>query len=509
MLHNLGRNGGLSLGAGTGYRLGMGRESREETLRKGRRLINELASQLRLNQHCADTACNFYKIAVMLKKTQGRKKKQVIAACLYLFARLFNIKIPAIDPSLLIPRFANQLEFGDKLHQVSMTAIRFVARMKRDWMAIGRRPSGLCGAALLIASRVHNFCRTIQDIIKIVKVCESTIRKRLNELEETDSGSLTIDQFLTIDLEEEADPPSFIQSRKDAKQTKQFVVVVVVRRGFLSYLIQNSDDNENGELSLEGLDDDELDKFILTDEEVKTKEKVWMALNGEFLKEQEEKAKRKAEEEAAKPPKVRRKRRKLNINAPTAGEAMEKMLQEKKLSSKIDYEVLKNLTSGSPSDLVNRLKAQASGSTSAPSTSAATSGVGVNVPTQSGVDSTSHRMQDDDQTLATSQTSGSKRNSLKKSTPIISNQQSQPKSAPQLVSQPAAQPIRELNSFTHSEPVVQSATVTESKPIAEEEKDLDDEDDDDDDEPISSAQLLGHGYAGMESNIHCLPFFFF
>ncbi|KAF6022744.1 BRF1 [Bugula neritina] len=368
------------------------------------------------------------------------------------FARLFNIKIPAIDPSLLIPRFANQLEFGDKLHQVSMTAIRFVAKMKRDWMAIGRRPSGLCGAALLIASRVHNFCRTIQDIIKIVKVCESTIRKRLNELEETDSGSLTIDQFLTIDLEEEADPPSFIQSRKDAKQT-------VSRNCFLQLsplagiLLQMT-----CELFL---------RFILTDEEVKTKEKVWMALNGEFLKEQEEKAKRKAEEEAAKPPKVRRKRRKLNINAPTAGEAMEKMLQEKKLSSKIDYEVLKNLTSGSPTDLVNRLKAQASGSTSAPSTSAATSGVGVNVPTQSGVDSTSHRMQDDDQTLATSQTSGSKRNSLKKSTPIISKQQSQPKSAPQLVSQPAAQPIRELNSFTHPEPVVQSATVTESKPIAE------------------------------------------
>jgi len=35
MLHNLGGNVGLSLGAGTGYRLGMGKESREETLRKG------------------------------------------------------------------------------------------------------------------------------------------------------------------------------------------------------------------------------------------------------------------------------------------------------------------------------------------------------------------------------------------------------------------------------------------------------------------------------------------
>lgn len=82
------------------------------------------------------------------------------------------------DPSLLIPRFAHKLEFGDKEHEVSMTAIRFVARMKRDWMAIGRRPSGLCGAALLVASRVHNFCRTKKDIVKIVKVCESTLRKR-------------------------------------------------------------------------------------------------------------------------------------------------------------------------------------------------------------------------------------------------------------------------------------------------------------------------------------------
>lgn len=47
-----------------------------------------------------------------------------------------------------------------------------------------------------------------------------------------------------------------------------------------------------------------------------------MALNGEFLKEQEEKAKRKAEEEAAKPPKVKRKRRKMAFNANTPGKLL-------------------------------------------------------------------------------------------------------------------------------------------------------------------------------------------
>lgn len=52
----------------------------------------------------------------------------------------------AADPCLYIPRFAHLLEFGEKNHEVSMTALRLLQRMKRDWMHTGRRPSGLCGA---------------------------------------------------------------------------------------------------------------------------------------------------------------------------------------------------------------------------------------------------------------------------------------------------------------------------------------------------------------------------
>ena len=33
-----------------------------------------------------------------------------------------------------------------------MAALRLVSRMKRDWMAQGRRPSGLCGAGNLLLS---------------------------------------------------------------------------------------------------------------------------------------------------------------------------------------------------------------------------------------------------------------------------------------------------------------------------------------------------------------------
>ncbi|KAI4905012.1 hypothetical protein NFI96_003637 [Prochilodus magdalenae] len=59
------------------------------------------------------------------------------------------------DPCLYIPRFAHMLEFGEKSHEVSMTALRLVQRMKRDWMHTGRRPSGLCGAELDGPARVQ------------------------------------------------------------------------------------------------------------------------------------------------------------------------------------------------------------------------------------------------------------------------------------------------------------------------------------------------------------------
>lgn len=56
--------------------------------------------------------------------------------------------VSSADPCLYIPRFAHLLEFGEKNHEVSMTALRLLQRMKRDWMHTGRRPSGLCGAGI-------------------------------------------------------------------------------------------------------------------------------------------------------------------------------------------------------------------------------------------------------------------------------------------------------------------------------------------------------------------------
>ena len=53
--------------------------------------------------------------------------------------------------------------------------------------------------------------------MQIVKIGDVTLRKRLLEFEDTPSGKLTPEEFESIDLEEEADPPSFAASRKRAK----------------------------------------------------------------------------------------------------------------------------------------------------------------------------------------------------------------------------------------------------------------------------------------------------
>uniref|UniRef100_A0A4W5NE46 TFIIB-type domain-containing protein n=1 Tax=Hucho hucho TaxID=62062 RepID=A0A4W5NE46_9TELE len=72
---------------GTGFHTSLGKESRAQTLQNGKRQIHNLGSQLQLNQHCLDTAFNFFKMVVSKHLTRGRKMAHVIAACLYLVCR--------------------------------------------------------------------------------------------------------------------------------------------------------------------------------------------------------------------------------------------------------------------------------------------------------------------------------------------------------------------------------------------------------------------------------------
>ncbi len=230
-------------GAGGGY--GFSRDSRETTLLNGKRRIQDVASRLRLANHFVETAHRHFTIAVEKNFVQGRRTTHVVAACLYIacrqektsqhmlidfsdalqvnvytlgtcflkFRRLLGLKLEIIDPALYIYRFAAHLDLEDQANAVAITALRLVGRMKRDWIVSGRRPAGICAAALLIASRAHGFTKRNQDVQKILRVCGITVQNRIKDFESTPSANLTLDQFINVDLENEADPPRFTTNR--------------------------------------------------------------------------------------------------------------------------------------------------------------------------------------------------------------------------------------------------------------------------------------------------------
>lgn len=458
-----------SLAAGTlGNNLAVSsRESREITLENAKRRIKSIGQQLRLNNHCVTTAFNFYKMALSRRLTYGRRQNNVYAACLYMTCRIEGtshmlldlsdvtqvnifelgktylklsnalcINIPPIDPCIYIIRFSNRLHKligtdASKVRDIELTALRLVQRMKRDWIHTGRRPSGLCGAALLVACRLNGIHCNIRDIIKIVQVCETTIRKRLAEFGDTQTGRLTLDEFMTVDLEGEDDPPCFKEARKRQRLTLQQIesgektnefeeeiskfqkmiddkleefrsikqkkfksllssedelvteenavekIVEQETADVLSKVLNDDDETEtvleklkefrptaknlgliktstgleiaipeeeepeqdDGELDLDGIDDDEIDSYLLNEVEQQSREDLWNKVNTEYLKERAEK-----EAEESEAPKIVKKKQTKRKRAPcvatSANEAVETMLQEKRISTKINYKVL-------------------------------------------------------------------------------------------------------------------------------------------------------------------------
>nr|XP_023929573.1 transcription factor IIIB 90 kDa subunit-like isoform X2 [Quercus suber] len=222
----------------------------------GRDMIESIVTTFNISggDSIVNPACAFYQIAVERNFTRGRKTDQVAAACLYIACRVakdpkpfllidfseylsINVYvlgavflqlcqllslgehptiIKPVDPSLYISRFTEKL-LKQRNMKVSQTALYLIARMKRDWMQTGRKPSGLCGAALYISALSHGYSFSKTDIVKIVHICEMTLTKRLIEFENTDSGSLTIEELTKNAVELKESVPSVGVSQKSGE----------------------------------------------------------------------------------------------------------------------------------------------------------------------------------------------------------------------------------------------------------------------------------------------------
>uniref|UniRef100_D8Q821 B-related factor 1 n=1 Tax=Schizophyllum commune (strain H4-8 / FGSC 9210) TaxID=578458 RepID=D8Q821_SCHCM len=331
-------------------------ESREQTLANAERNIAQIAIALHLSEVVRFAALRLYTLAVEHKFTKGRKSMNVAAVCLYVACRqketrqymlidfsdilevnVFELghiylqlvqtlclRLPLVDPSHYISRFAALLEFGDETQRVANDAVRLVQRFDRDWMTRGRRPAGICGAALLLAARMNNFRRSVEEIVQVVKIADVTLKKRLEEFKNTPSGALTLADFRNVWLDEEVDPPAYTKGRQKEEAARlaaqmaeedaegedvpvtaststnpvEEAATTAIAEEVSSFL--HSDKGERLNEALEAneeerranmtvcdelldLDEEELDRFILGEEEVKIKERVWVELNRDYL----------------------------------------------------------------------------------------------------------------------------------------------------------------------------------------------------------------------------------
>ncbi|KAL9691472.1 hypothetical protein QQ045_011896 [Rhodiola kirilowii] len=216
--------------------------SDEPTFNKGpgEDQIRMLISSLKIDDTIEHQANCFYGIAAHRGFTKKHKIDHVAAACLYVACRAkekpyllidFSEKLAVsvyvlgavflqlcqllllddhpivqkpVDPSLFIHKFAEGLVAKldedtvpkkDVVNRISKTALHVIASMKRDWMQTGRKPSGLCGAAIYVAALMNRIRFTKSEVMTVVHTCEATLMKRLFEFGKTESGCLTIDEF--------------------------------------------------------------------------------------------------------------------------------------------------------------------------------------------------------------------------------------------------------------------------------------------------------------------------
>lgn len=239
---------------GPAFRRVGGTEDREKSIREARGLMQGYAQQLNVSDSLVTAGTQVFKLASGANFVQGRTLASVAAVCLYAacraeppckvmlidladlvqlnvfkLGRIFkklNEVVPIgndglipVYPEDLIWRFATKMEFHQDTAKVAEDAVRLVKRMSRDWMVMGRRPSGICGACLLMAARMHNFRRTIREVVYIVKVTNHTIQNRLQEFNVTESSQMSVEDFLKQDfLESSHDPPSFYRKSQEYKR---------------------------------------------------------------------------------------------------------------------------------------------------------------------------------------------------------------------------------------------------------------------------------------------------
>jgi transcription factor IIIB subunit 2 len=329
---------------------------------------------------CLYSACRAKKSSHMLLDFSEALKEDVfvLGSVFVQLCRALHLDLPIAEPYFYVRRFCSYLEFGDDYNKVVKTALEFTACLDRDWIQIGRRPAGICAAAILIAARVHGFRRTQKEVTQAARICSATLSKRLKEFEATSVANMTVEEFrehakqIQNDTYQgpECDPHIFTRNRIHKHQIEEMKKIQEQAEKDRQEYLQNEeakremnrimqeeqmiqlddefnmekDGNGTAEPSASGVNESEFDEqqpdaqqdeeeeidmgdldaidpsevqaFIITDpDEISKREKLWDNFNGEFMREMEKKRREKEEKAREQGDKPRRKRKRKDPNA--------------------------------------------------------------------------------------------------------------------------------------------------------------------------------------------------
>ena len=218
-------------------------------LHKAQKLASKLGDLLHIEGHIVSSAQQLSKLVQSKNWVQGRSTSLVVLACLYyasrtaetghlmidfadalgvdvyslskLYLRLvrdMNLEARLSDPSLYVPRFLRALAVPSNVERKMLDyVLRLLARMREDWLAQGRRPTGLIAAGFYIACKCFEVSRSMKEVACVLRVSEETVRKRVGEFKALRVAQLTKEEFSQLDqldlkLEPE-DPPAFKRLR--------------------------------------------------------------------------------------------------------------------------------------------------------------------------------------------------------------------------------------------------------------------------------------------------------
>jgi transcription factor IIIB subunit 2 len=185
---------------------------------------------VRPKQEISEASIRLYSVTTEISRHLGKFDNQILAVCCFIVCRQEKIPVMLLDfsdqlqvnlytigsiyinlgkhlygensffnipsdPSLYINRFAEKLNLGNFKDRIISTTICFINSMKRHWIQTGRNYSGIVGSALFMSLYVHNMPYKKREILKVTRIGNFTMHKRIKEFLKTDSSLLNNDKF--------------------------------------------------------------------------------------------------------------------------------------------------------------------------------------------------------------------------------------------------------------------------------------------------------------------------